>query len=298
MGAISFSIDENLIKELRKFLPLEIFIETGTFLGDSLEAASRCFETCYSVELSAEYHHAASARFAHDPRIHIYHEDSSKFLEQNHSLYEGKSVLFWLDAHRCVADDTAGGIPQCPLLEELTAIARINSQSVIIIDDARLFLAPPTAPHEASQWPCFEDVNQALHKLSDDHVLTIFNDTMIFYPRNIQEHIKTFFVRTGVDWLSVLDKSRSYDDLLVQLQSKELEIRVLSDACDERLFHLNAKEGVLLKKEAEILALSKECDTRLQDLKAKDREIRKLLAVCDKGLKLVERLSGISTRRC
>ena len=37
MGAISFSIDENLVKELRKFLPLEIFIETGTFLGDSLE---------------------------------------------------------------------------------------------------------------------------------------------------------------------------------------------------------------------------------------------------------------------
>jgi hypothetical protein len=78
-------------------------------------------------------------------------------------------------------------------------------------------------------------VNQALHKLSDDHVLTIFNDTMIFYPRNIREDIKTFFVRTGVDWLSVLDKSRSYDDLLVQLQLKDLEIRKLLAVCDERL---------------------------------------------------------------
>ena len=44
MGAISFSIDENLIKELMKFLPLEIFIETGTFLGDSVECAGRYFE--------------------------------------------------------------------------------------------------------------------------------------------------------------------------------------------------------------------------------------------------------------
>lgn len=78
-------------------------------------------------------------------------------------------------------------------------------------------------------------MNQALHKLSDDHVLTIFNDTMIFYPRNIREDIKTFFVRTGVDWLSVLDKSRSYDDLLVQLQLKDLEIRKLLAVCDERL---------------------------------------------------------------
>ncbi len=114
----------------------------------------------------------------------------------------------------------------------MTAIARINSQSVIIIDDARLFLAPPGAPHEISQWPCFEEVNQALHKLSDDHVLTIFNDTMIFYPGNIREDIKTFFVQTGVDWLSVLDKSRSYDDLLVQLQSKGLEIGLLLKECD------------------------------------------------------------------
>ncbi|MGD0397761.1 MAG: hypothetical protein ABSC04_02490 [Syntrophobacteraceae bacterium] len=58
---------------------------------------------------------------------------------------------------------------------------------------------------------------------------------MIFYPRNIREDIKTFFVRTGVDWLSVLDKSRSYDDLLVQLQLKDLEIRKLLAVCDERL---------------------------------------------------------------
>ena len=90
-----------------------------------------------------------------------------------------------------------------------------------------LSLCLPPHPMHISQWPCFEEVNQALHKLSDDHVLTIFNDTMIFYPRNIREDIKPFFVRTGVDWLSVLDKSRSYDDLLVQLQSKDLEIRKL-----------------------------------------------------------------------
>lgn len=308
MGAVSFSIDENLIKELRKFLPLEMFIETGTFLGDSLESAGRYFECCYSVELSEEYYLAASSRFAADQHIHIFGEDSAKFLERNRSLYENKSVLFWLDAHWCAADAPPGSVSQCPLLGELTAIAGLNSRSVIVIDDARLFLAPPGPPHEISQWPCFEEVNVALHRLSHDHVLTVFNDTMIFQPGNIQRDLRDFFARSGVDWLSVVNKSRSCDDLIVQLQSKDLEIRALSNECEQRLQDLNSKEieirsltdqceqrlQDLKSKELEIRSLADECEQRLRDLNSKDREIKRLLAVSDERLELIERLSGIS----
>jgi hypothetical protein len=68
------------------------------------------------------------------------------------------------------------------------------------------------------------------------------------------------------------------------VRRKISECHFLQYTCDQRMKLIND--------------LSKECDARLQDLKAKDREIRKLLAVCDEGLELVQRLSGMSTRKC
>jgi hypothetical protein len=39
------------------------------------------------------------------------------------------------------------------LLDEFRAIGRLNERSVILIDNARLFLCPPPVPHETSQCP-------------------------------------------------------------------------------------------------------------------------------------------------
>ena len=49
-------------------------------------------------------------------------------------------VLFWLDGHYS-GGQTAKGVKECPILEELEAIAsfKCNAGSVVLIDDARLF---------------------------------------------------------------------------------------------------------------------------------------------------------------
>ena len=61
MGAIHFSIDEELLGLLCRELPLNIFFETGTFEGESLEIARKYIAECHSVELSPDYYAAAAA---------------------------------------------------------------------------------------------------------------------------------------------------------------------------------------------------------------------------------------------
>jgi hypothetical protein len=146
MGAVTFSLDMRLLTALKAELSLNAFVETGTFRGDTIAEVAEYFDEVYSIELSAELSEAASARFATQPRVTILHGSSSQKLAEIRSAFDGKSALFWLDAHWCVASGTAGASSQCPLLDELRAINILNEQSVILIDDARLFLAPPLAP--------------------------------------------------------------------------------------------------------------------------------------------------------
>ena len=64
MGAISFSLDERLLNLLTGALPLQVFVETGTFKGETLRLACRGFKECHSVELSPELYEAAARQFS------------------------------------------------------------------------------------------------------------------------------------------------------------------------------------------------------------------------------------------
>ena len=142
MGAVTFSIDSELVRVLRQLLPLKYFVETGTFEGETVEQVRLLFEEIHSVELAEDYHSQAVERFRDIPEVHLYQGDSEAVLKSLHPQLNSEAVLYWLDAHWCVADKTAGYQSQCPLLQELDALKTLNLNSVILIDDARLFLCP------------------------------------------------------------------------------------------------------------------------------------------------------------
>ena len=187
MGAIFFTLDAALLRELQRHLPLECFVETGTFRGDSLAVAQDLFKECLSVELSAEYYAAARQRFTAG-HVHLFHGDSATVLAQQKARYAGRPALFWLDAHWCAAENTAGEKSQCPLLAELAAIGPLHPQSVVLIDDARYFLGPPPVPHEITAWPDWESVLRALRQLSPAHAVICSNDTLLFVSRGLGGH--------------------------------------------------------------------------------------------------------------
>jgi len=221
MGAISFSIDETLLGFLTRELPLKLFVETGTFKGDSLELARRFFASCYSVEASPELFQQARERFQASTGIHLHLGDSPSFLGQHQKDFAAAATLFWLDAHWCNADKTSGATSQSPLLEELAAIGSLHRDSAVLIDDARLYLCAPPEPHRFDDWPDFHAVVGALLRLSPHHRLMILNDVLLFYPARLQVAAAQFAHRHGADWLHFVDYYRLKTSLEAEQAAKK-----------------------------------------------------------------------------
>jgi len=211
MGAVHFSIDKELLEFLARELPLRLFVETGTFRGDTLELARAYFSECESAELSPPLHEEARRRFANIPGINLHCGPSPQFLRERRPRNQQTAALFWLDAHWCVADQTHGEESQSPLLAELEAIGTLHPESVLVIDDARLYLCAPPKPHRLADWPDFHAVVEALLRLSSQHRLMVCNDVIIFYPGRLQAAIAAFAQARGVDWLAITRAARKHD---------------------------------------------------------------------------------------
>lgn len=266
MGAVHFSLDTNLVKAVKNVLPLKVFVETGTFKGDSIENVKDLFNEIHSVELSKEYYQFCKERFKDNPDVHLYLDSSPDFLAKIHPDLSNKSVLYWLDAHWCVAEDTAGEKSQCPLLDEIDSLNNLNDESVIIIDDARLFLSPPPSPHEISQWPDFNSVIESLKKISKTHETMILNDNILFYPASIKKAIHTYGYIHSINWLTVVDKSHDYNKLQQQLIEKEEKIIFLSNGL------INKEESIILLS-TELKNKEEEIDILSKELAGKEKEI-------------------------
>lgn len=210
MGAIHFSIDQKLIETLKKAIDFEVFVETGTFKGDTVDLVKNKFTQVFSVELSNFYYQAAKERFEKSLNVFLYNGDSPSFLKELHDQLNNQSVIYWLDAHWCCDSFTAGQTSQCPLINELKAIKKLNDKSVIIIDDARLFLCTPPEPHEVSDWPNFDEIIKNLYVLSDCHQITVVNDCILFFPKNIDSVVMDFSKKYGVDWYEIYSQSLKY----------------------------------------------------------------------------------------
>lgn len=122
------------------------FVETGTYLGDTLCYIAKKGVRCTSIELSRELYETACKKFEAYKNVRLVQGDSGQRLPE--VLKEiNKPVLFWLDGHYS-SGITACGETHTPVSIELKAILshRIK-QHVILIDDARNFDGTNNYPH-------------------------------------------------------------------------------------------------------------------------------------------------------
>lgn len=118
---------------------INIFIETGTFLGEMIEAIKNNFKKIYSIELDKRLYKKSRRRFRKNKHIHIALGDSGEVLPKILSLLNGPCI-FWLDAHYS-GGVTGKGPKNTPILKELNCILNnFVKGSIILIDDARLFM--------------------------------------------------------------------------------------------------------------------------------------------------------------
>jgi hypothetical protein len=125
------------IKEYGKRFRLDVLVETGTYLGDTIAATKKHFAEIYSIELSRDLHERAKQRFVGESKVHLLLGDSGDILKAILSATT-RIPLFWLDAHYS-AGCTARGVLDTPILKELETIFALCPDSVVLIDDARCF---------------------------------------------------------------------------------------------------------------------------------------------------------------
>jgi len=116
---------------------LDTFVESGTYLGATVEHLSRYCKFIYSVEYQERLYKRAVERFANRPNIRILHGSGSDLIPLILKEID-RSALFWLDGH-FAAGTTQPGEEACPVKDELREILQHRLDHVILIDDASDF---------------------------------------------------------------------------------------------------------------------------------------------------------------
>ncbi|MBI3513896.1 MAG: hypothetical protein HY060_07530 [Proteobacteria bacterium] len=173
---------------LQRTFNIACFFETGTLLGQTTAWAAERFAHVITVERAPEFFAVAKARFDGDPRVQTLFGDSREHMK----LRAGglPTTLFWLDAHWS-GDVTAGEDDECPLLGEIAVIAGELDRHFVLIDDARLFLAPPPPPHKANHWPSLCETLDALRTRHQPYVV-VHDDVLVAVPERARDLLVAF----------------------------------------------------------------------------------------------------------
>lgn len=144
MGSLNFFDINNIIYKFN----IEVFIETGTLYGDTVEFCSKFpFTEIHSIEIIKELADKATERFISNQKIKIHHGNSVEILKSIIPQIKG-TCLFWLDAHFPGVDSRHKSIKEysessvrLPLKEELQVITQriLTFKDVIIMDDLWIY---------------------------------------------------------------------------------------------------------------------------------------------------------------
>ena len=170
----TFAQKQELIARKAREIGLNIFVETGTFLGETINAQLNHFQKLVSIELSEELFQKARLRFAGDARVQLFQGDSGTVLRTAvHELEQ--PAIFWLDAHYS-RGVTVGGDSDAPIIRELSCLtARNQPRDTILIDDARLFGLK-------SEYPTLEVIRQYAAKHWPQHSFSVESDVICIQP--------------------------------------------------------------------------------------------------------------------
>lgn len=158
---------------ISKKYSLKIFVETGTFKGDMINALKNNFTQLYSIEVSNFLYVEAKKRFSKYNKIRIIEGDSAIRLKELMNIINC-STLFWLDAH-CSEGITSQGEKYTPILEEIKIILETNLNHVIVIDDLRLF-------DSDINYPTYIEVENIVKNVNSNYLVFKKFDFIIIQP--------------------------------------------------------------------------------------------------------------------
>lgn len=199
----------HLVKPLIEKYDIPFLVETGSASGDSARLASPLFKEIWSIELIDD-----RVDFSNIPdNVKFIVGDSVEWLPQiikGLQNQKGQYTVFYLDAHYSGDTPNETGYPECPLLKEIEAVSQYGYESIIIIDDARLFLGQPPHPHNPEEWPSIKEIFLLLNEKFPYHHITITDDYVLAIPLHVRDVIdKEWRDRFHIRYPNEADKLKS-----------------------------------------------------------------------------------------
>lgn len=162
-----------IIKDFQQKYDLNIFVETGTYLGETIRGIKDNFSEIYSLELDQVLDESAVKNFSALKHIKFFQGDSAKTLPMVLKLVNGRG-LFWLDAHAS-GGITAKGDKVTPVEGELLSIKNHPIKNhIILIDDAESFVG-------ANDYPAVDRIKDILQKINPDYKIEIKDNIIRAY---------------------------------------------------------------------------------------------------------------------
>lgn len=180
-GVNTGGIPVDYIKRFVDYYDIKIFIETGTAGGESVRAVAPLFKECHTIEIVEK----RADTLVYPDNVALHTGDSARLLKDIADQYKGEKIFFWLDAHWSEPGESQEWVNECPVLDEIQAIAGHNA--LIMIDDARLFYGAPPWPCNPEKWPRFMQVYDKLRACFPDHIITVVDDYIICFPSSMRD---------------------------------------------------------------------------------------------------------------
>ena len=192
MGIIEMGPPKKLVLQIKNLLDATDFIETGTFKGETAKWASEYFDQVDTIEFSKSFFDELVDKYGKSSNLNLHFGDSREVLKKISPKIK-KPSIFWLDGHWCGDADSYGGSDQCPLLKEIDVITNLTMPSyAILIDDARLFLSPPSKPNKIEQWPSIDIIIEHLKKGMINPYIVVYHDVIVAVPESIKSDVAGF----------------------------------------------------------------------------------------------------------
>lgn len=217
MGLIYSGVPRELVIHLASSLEMDLFIETGTYYGETAKWASKSFEKVITIEASLNIYEDTCNDLANFPNITHLFGNSSTVLSQ---LKINQPAIFWLDAHYSGGDTFKG---DNPLIKEIEVINSLDTEKVLLIDDARFI----TSVWMDEQYCELSDLIMTL--ANRNQYIAIFDDILISVPRHVKSIVDNYTNgRSRVLWEEYLKK---------QMKQRKPISRVIIDAIKHIFYH-------------------------------------------------------------
>lgn len=163
-------VKQNIVKNYATKFRLRNFIETGTYMGEMIDAVLNAFSKIISIEFDAALAEQAKNKYSSYGHVTILQGDSGQVLPLVISDIT-EPCLFWLDAHYSGGATSQSDLGT-PIVKELKALMDHHcSDHVILIDDAREFTGK-------NNYPTLEEVEKIVFGKRGDWLMEVDADVI------------------------------------------------------------------------------------------------------------------------